>query len=257
MTSRYRVSLGGVQLDSLDKNILIRDVSYSPVTRRDTTFETANLNGFDTSASVYEGQNVTVQFEIHIYDTASRNAVCQKINQWANTRGSLVVNDRSGQYLPSVVCVQYASLKSVKNWTDPISIVFSTERIPFWQSNTEKAVNIYGTNVKGTLKMDGNIAYSLVTVNVTAVEPFSSLQLTVGNMFLKLKGLSVSVGSKLVVDYVNNRYMRIRVNGSSVMTKLDPSSSDDLRANCGANVSVGVISNGRVNAEFRGRGCWL
>ena len=257
MTSRYRVSMNDVQMDSLDKNILIRDISCSPITRRDTSFETANLDGFDTSASVFEGQSVTVQFEIHIYDPATRDAVCQKINKWANARGSLHISTRSGQYLRSASCVQFASVKSAKNWTDPISIVFSTERTPFWLSNNEKAVNISGMNIKGTLKMDGNISYSLVTVNVTALGPFSSLQLTVGNTVLKLKGLSVSAGGHLNVDYVNSRYLRIRVNGSSVMTKLDPTSSDDLRADCGKNVSVGVIANGKVSAEFIGRGCWL
>ena len=47
MTTRYRVSLGGVQMDTLDKNIVILDVSYAPITRNDTTTETVNLPGFE------------------------------------------------------------------------------------------------------------------------------------------------------------------------------------------------------------------
>lgn len=257
MITRYRVSLDGVQMDSLDNNIYILDVQYSPITRRDTTHEVANLDGYDLENSKYVGQTVTVTFELHIYDTKKRNAACQKINQWAGVRGALTVNDREGQYLRTVKCDQYAAINSVRNWTDPLTLVFSTERTPFWLSNTEKALTISGKNVNGTLKLDGNISYSLVTAEITANEKVTSLQITVGSTKLNLKGLNVATNKKVVIDYVNQRYLRIRADGASVMSKLQPESTDNLQAPCGANTKINLVSDGKVTAVFKGRGCWI
>lgn len=258
MTTRYRVSLGGVQMDSLDKNIVILDVSYAPITRNDTMTETVNTPGFERTSYRFQGQTVTVTFQLRIYDTKAKNAALQKINQWAAAQGNLVINDREGQYLPSVICTQFASLKSVRNWTDPMQLTFSSERVPFWLSNTEKVVTLSGKNAKGTLKMDGTVGLNnLVTVSVTATEVFKTLDLTVGSTKLSLKGLNVAAGKVLTVDYINQRYLRIRADGKSVLAQLDKGSSDNLQAACGASTSVAVVANGKVTAVFKGRGCWL
>ena len=257
MITRYRVSLGGVQLDSLDDNLAILDVQYSPLTKQERHYQTAGLDGFDTGEEKYEGQTVTITFELHIYDTAERNMVCQAVNKWANTPGSLVINDREGQYLRAVKCQQFAAIGSVRNWTDPITIIFTSERTPFWLSSSTKAVTISGKNAKGTLDLDGNVGNSLIECEVTAQAAVSSVQITVGDTVLKLSKLSIATGEKLVIDYTRSRYLRIRANGSSVLTKLDASSSDLLLAPCGAKTTVGIIANNKVTAKFTGRGCWL
>lgn len=257
MITRYRVSIGGIQLDSLDDNIVILDVSYSPVSKKDTTFVVADMDGMDNSETYYEQQTVTVTFQIRIYDPKERNAVCQKINQWAMSNGDLRINDRDSQYLSEVKCQQFANVGSVRNWTDELTLVFATERIPFWLSDTKKVVTISGKNASGTLKMDGNISNSLVSVTATANESVSSIQFTVGSTMLKLTGLSVAQNQKIIVDYIKNRYLRIRANGVSVMNKLDKTSSDLLLAKCGTNVSVKVVASGKVTALFEGRGEWV
>lgn len=256
MITRYRVAVDGVQMDSLDSNIYILDVQYPPITRRDTTHEVANLDGFDLENSKYVGQTVTVTFELHIYDIKKRNAVCQKINKWAGVRSTLTVNDREGQYLRTVKCDQFAAI-SARDWTAPLTLVFSTERTPFWLSNTEKTLTISGKNTNGTLKLDGNISYSLVTADITANEKVTSLQITVGSTKLNLKGLNVATNKKVVIDYVNQRYLRIRADGASVMSKLQPESSDNLQAPCGTNTKISLVSDGKVTAVFKGRGCWI
>lgn len=256
MITRYRVELGGTQLDSIDDRIVILDVGYSPVVSRDKTFVIADMQGFDTSETYYERRTVTVTFQLRIYDTAERNAVCDLINEWASQKANLQINDKEEKFLQNVNCQQFASIESVRNWLDPLSLVFTTERNPFWLSEETKTVTITGKNNKGTLKMDGNIESALVSVTATATEPVSSIQFTVGDSVLKLLGLSVAVGQKIVVDYINDRYLRIRANGASVMNKLDKSSSDLLLAPCGKNVSVGVVANGKVTAVFSGRGMW-
>lgn len=258
MITRYRISLDNVQLDSLDENIVIQDIGYSPISFRDKNRTSADLDGFDIDETYYESQTVTVSLQLRIYDTAKRNKAVQKINEWAKGMKTLQVNDREGQYLYAVKCQQFASVSSVRNWLDPLTLVFTTGYVPFWISSSAKTVTVVGKNNKGTLKMEGNADKpSLVSVTVTAEEAVSSIQLTVGDTMLKLTGLSVAIGQQIIIDYIRNRYLRVRANGASVLNKLDKSSSDRLMAKCGENVTVNVVASGRVSAVFSGRGLWL
>ena len=84
----------------------------------------------------------------------------------------------------------------------------------------------------------------------------TSLKLTVGSKTLELTGLSISTGQTIVIDYLRNRYLRIRANGSNVMQKLKATSSDNLTAACGKTTSIVVIADGKVSAVFKARGCW-
>ena len=257
MTSRYRISVGGVQLDTLDKNLLILDIGYANPDRNVKKQTAANLNGVDI-ADTYVGEGrVTVTFELHIYDVAKRNEACQKVNAWAAKGGSLVTNDRSGQYLQNVTCEQYADISSAKNWTDPLTLVFATTNNPYWVASKAKSVSMTGKSASGTLSMDGNTGSALVGVTVTANESISSLQMTCGSTTIKLTGISVASGKQVIVDYINSRFIRIRANGSSVMAKLDRSSSDNLLAKCGASNKVSISANGKVTASFSARGCFL
>ena len=256
MIGRYRVSLGDVQMDSLDENLLILDVKYSPVTKNLQEQTIANLDGFDIEDTSYGSRTVTVSFELHIYDVAERNKICQKVNQWAESAVMLKTNDREGQYL-IVHCAKNAEIESARNWTDPLTLVFETDVIPFWQSVETKTVTIAGRSARGTLKLDGNFGNNFVSVEVTAGAAVTALQLTTGSTTLKLTGLSVAAGQKVIIDYIRGRYLRIMANGASVMGRLDTNSSDNLKAKCNANTAVSVASNNSVTAVFTARGLWL
>lgn len=257
MTSRYRVKLGNVQLDSLDDRILILDVGYSQLEKNVSKYTTANLDGFDIHDEYISRQTVTVNFELRIYDTVERNEVLQRINEWAMLGGNLQVNDREEQYLSSVVCDQPAVLASVRNWTDPLTLVFSTTTNPYWLSSTPKTLTLSGKSAGGTLKMNGNIGDALVNVSITTEGTISSLQIVVGSTKLVLKGLSVPSGKKIVIDYIRDRYLRIIANGSSILSKLQTESTDDLHAKCGKDVNVSITANNKITAVFSGRGMWL
>lgn len=257
MTSRYEVTLGGVKLSTIDKNLLILDVSYTGVQPSIQTYNVANLEGYDVSKTYYEKQTVTVTFELHIYDTAKRNEALQSVNAWAGTtRKTLQINDRKNQYL-SVRCTQYATLNSVRNWTDPITIVFETDYIPFWMASTQKTLTLSGTTPSGTLKMDGNIGNALVTIEATANVAITSFKAVVGSTNVELKSISVPSGKTVVIDYIHERYLRVRANGSSVMSKLATTSTDRLLAPCGADTKVSIAASGKVTATVKARGMWL
>lgn len=256
MISRYRVSLDNVQMDSLDSNLRILDVGYSPLEKQVKQNVTADLDGYDIAQTVYTQRVVTVTFELHIYGIAERNAACQKVNEWAKNGGTLRINDRNKQML-TVTCSQLADIASARNWTDPLTIVFTSTYSPFWRSEDQRTLTLTGKNSSGTFKLDGNIGEALVSVTATAKATVSSFQITVGETTLKLTGISVGVNKQIVIDYIRNRYLRIRVDGNSVLTKLDPASSDNLRAKCGDSTPVSITANNSVTTMITARGCWL
>lgn len=257
MITRYRISVGGVQMDTLDDNLAILDISNAQPDRNRKKNTTANLNGIDLGDEYVGQQTVTVTFELHIYDTKKRNEALQKVNAWAQNGGTLILNDRAKQHLERVVCEQFADMTSVKKWTDPLTLVFATTSNPFWISDTAVARTLTGKAASGTLAVDGNTGSALVECSVTAAGAVSSIQLVCGSNTLKLTGLSLANGQKLIVDYIKGRYLRIRANGASVLAKLDPASADNLKAECGKTSTVSVTANDKVTAVFTARGCWL
>ena len=256
MTSRYEVTLGDVKMSTLDKDLLILDVGY-PVPEYETDeYTIANLDGYDISDTRLKKQLVTVTFELHIYDTQKRNEACQKVNAWAQAGGTLKINDRKDQYL-SVRCEQYASVESVRDWTAPLTLTFATVAIPYWQSTTQKVLTVSGASASGTLKMDGNTKEALVSVEVTANVAITAFEVTVGSTKIVLKDISVAKNKELIIDYKNSRFLRIRADGTSILKKLQPESTDNLRAKCGTNVAVTMKASGKVTAVFKARGLWL
>ena len=259
MRSRYRISVGGVQLDTLDDDLLILDIQHSEPDFQISENRNANEDGYDYKADseYFRKTTVTVLFELHIYDVAQRNAVCQKVNAWANAGGTLTVNDRANQQLRNVRCEKYASIASAKNWTDPLTLVFSTTYVPYWQSSTTKTLNLSGKTPKGKLTVDGNIGNALVSVEATANANVSSFKVEIGSTNIELKGLSLTNGQKLVIDYARNRYLRIKADGKSVMDKLQACSTDLLTAPCGTTTAVSISANNKVTAVITARGLWL
>lgn len=257
MISRYRVSLGGVQLDSLDDNIRILDIAYQPMEKQVNRQKTGDLDGFDISGETFQGQSVTVALEVHLYDTNERNEAIQKINQWAAAGGTLVTSDRKNQFL-TVRCARHAAVDSAKKWTDPVKLIFETTTRPYWESSAQKTVTLGGANVSGTLAMDGNTGKAMVGVEMTANAAISAVKFTVGSTVIDIAGLSMTSGQKLILDYLDGRYLRVKANGSSVMNKIVPENSSDLLlAECGKSTAVKVFANAKVTTKFLARGLWL
>lgn len=259
MTSRYSISLGGKKMESLStKKLMILDIQHS---QPDITFQTqtnANLNGVDIIDTYVGQRTVTVTFELHEYDIAARNALCQKVNEWAAAGGTLTTNDRANQQLVRVKCTQFADIASARNWTDPLTLVFSTTDCPYWVSQTAKSRTITGKSGSSKLTLDGNIGSALVSVTATAQEKITKITFKVDGMKLALTGLNVPKNKTVEVSYTKGRYLYIKANGSKAMSKLDPSSNDNLLMVCGKKDSpVSFSADGKASVTFTARGMWL
>lgn len=259
MTSRYSISVGGKKLESMyTKSLLILDIQHS---QPDLTFQTqtnANLDGVDVLDTYVGQRTVTVTFELRIYDIAARNAACQVINEWASKGGTLITNDRAGQQLMRVICTQYADIESAKNWTDPLTLVFSTTDCPYWVSQTAKSRTIAGPSGSSKLTLDGNVGSALVSVVATAQAKLTAITFKVDGRKLVLKGLNVPKGKTVEVSYLKGRYLYIKANGSKAISKLDPSSNDNLLMVCGKKDSpVSFSTDGKASVTFTARGMHL
>lgn len=257
MRSRYRISLNGIHLDTLDNNLLILDIGYSSVIEQVTQSRVALLDGYDFQNGYIDRQTVTVTFELHIYDVAKRNEACQKVNAWAKAGGTLITNDRAGQRLLYTRCEQFASIESARNWTDPLTLVFATTYVPYWQSVNAKTLTISGKSASGTLKMDGNYGKAPLTVDVVAGGKVTAFKITAGESVIQLKGLDIPNKGTLTISHTDNRFLRIRTD-KSVLSKLDPSVSTDLLVvPCGENTKISISADNKVTATITARGYWL
>lgn len=257
MIGRYRVAIGDVQMDSLSDDLLILDVGFSAPDFQINQNKSANLDGYDFVNQYYEKQSVTITFELHIYDIAKRNEACQKVNKWASSGLALTVNERKDQRLMFTRCEKFASIESSKSWTAPLTITISSTFLPYWQSVTTKTATIVGSG-SSVLKLDGNTSNALVSVEATAGTDVSSYKIEVGSTIIDfVKTLSLKPNDKLVIDYVDGRFLRIRQNGESALSKMDGASSDCLLAACGTNTTVKVKANGKITTVVSARGLWL
>lgn len=267
MRSRYRVSLAGVQLDTINDNLLILDVSHDPVDFSDTTYTIAGQDGYDLSGSRLLSRTVTVSFELHIYDIVKRQAACQDVITWAKDGGYLVVNDRTGQRL-TVRCKNYPAIESVRDWTAPLQVVFETTAVPYWEETTATAKSVSGTNTYGAVKVPGNAGDACVGVTVTATAKITTLQLEVrtqnssgswaSKSLLSLTGLSIPKNGTVTISYTGKRFLKIRdQDNKSLLANVASASTDRLTATCGVVNRFYIKANAKVTASFTVRGLWL
>ena len=258
MKSRYRIKLGDTHLDSLDNDILILDIQHSQPDRNIAKQTVANLDGYDV-ANITTGQrSVTVTFEIHTYDIAARNAVCQLVNKWAANGGTLRTNDRDGQHLEEVICEQYAEIDSAKNWTDPLTVVFSTTVNPNWVADKADVLTLTGTSTNSNLAVKGSPGiFAPVTATVTPAAKLTSLQITVGSSKVVLTGMNIAKNTDIKVDHISGRFLRIRSSGKSLMAYVNPNKTTDrLVAESGARSKFSISSDAKVTVKFEVEGCY-
>ena len=292
MTSRYTVSLDGKDMasinDNIKKGLLILDVSYSPLEYEITENVLGALDGYEIGKVYYKRRKVTVTFELHIYNVATRNAACQAVNNWAKNGGILRINDRGGQFL-SVHCETFADIESAKNWTDPLTIVFSTDTIPFWQAEKEDQKTVSGINNNAVMTVSGNIGYALVTITATPKQGLSKIMFSaygsgssglVNNSTslsqlqgtlsyvsmasaqiarsMTFSGLSLAAGETITISYTNNRYLSAVTNrNKSILGNLTKDSYDKLLVPCGKGCTFHFESNKACDVTFKVRGLYL
>lgn len=255
MKGRYEALLNGVPLSDINPKILILDINYPSHSFNDNSYSVAKRNGIRSDVRAFDPLTVTISFEIHEYDTRIRQDICNAVCLWAKNGGVLDVSDRVGQFL-RCVCSQFPSVASVRNWTDPLTIAFTANCIPFWQERIASAISLTaGTSGSGELFVPGSVNGALVEANIHTNELLSSVALTVNGRTLALSGLAVASGRDIKITYDNQAIQSIKVDSTSLLPYR--SGVDDLLANCGENNTVSFTSSASAKVTFSARGLWL
>lgn len=248
MISRYEAWIDGVALSSVDPSIYVLDIQPGGNNPGVRTNKVAGRAGARVTKKSFESLPVNILFEIHEYNTAKRQAVCDKIKSWANGK-ILTVSDRPDQQL-RVVCENYP-VATAKDWTSPLTVGFVGYNPPYWENRSETVIR---TSSSKSAFMPGNAPETLVSATITVGASISSLTVTTGSKSLVLTVSAVS-GDKIYIGYDENNILYIKKNTTSILDKR--TGDDDLSVPCGVFSEFSVTASGSVTAEFRARGCWL
>ena len=255
MTSRYQVTLNGISLSGLADEIYILDVNYAEPEFNDTRYRTAKRHGNRKDDRIFNSASVTISFEIHAYDTHKRQAIRNAVCAWAKNGGRLEINDREGQYL-ECDCSRFPAVASARNWTDPFTVTFTGNEIPFWQEIAPSTLTLSaGTSGNGSLFAPGSADGALVEAKIHANASLSSVSLTVNGRTLGLSGLSVASGKDIRITYDKQAIQSIKVDNTSLLDKL--TGVDDLLAKCGELNAVSFTASASVTVTISVRGYWL
>ena len=254
MISRYEATLNGVALSSISPDILILDISYRPASIQNEVYTTARRQGARIYRRYSNTTSCTITFEIHAYDIAERQVICNAIQTWARKGGVLQTNDRPGQRL-RCICETFPAINSVKNWTEALSITFTAYDLPFWEQYTPTSITLTGTSGSGTLYVPGCVEDAPVEADITAQGTVTSLNLTVNGRTLTLSGISVTSGQVIKIAYDDEMIQSIKVGNTSLLNRR--TGVDDLLVNCGEDNSFSFSSNAAVSVKYMVRGLWV
>lgn len=253
MISRYSVSLNGVDLASLDDNLLIMDISDSDPGYNHETFTRGNRQGARVYKNYKEKAGVEITFALRHYDIAARQEACQRVIQWARDGGVLRTNDRPGQFL-RCICESLPSVASALKWTDSLRISFAAYEVPYWQSEEYTSVSMTGKAGSGSITIPGSAPQTMMEVSITANATLNSITLQVGSTTMKLTGMGISKDKVITISYTEDEILRIMVNKTSLLNKR--TGSDDLIAACGKPVNVFFTADANCSVTFSARGRW-
>ena len=185
MITRYRFSIGSRQLDQMldtdyfsrairarikDKLVILNIGYTAPDFSR--TIETAGDNDGGIITRTYRQKaTVSVTFGLYIYNPQERFEACQYIKTQIRDGGTIQTSDRPGQALYNCVCEQFPEIDSARDWTAPLTMVFSAYAYPYWQSVSYDATRSINSTPSGTsmsITPSGNAPLSSPIILVTA-----------------------------------------------------------------------------------------
>lgn len=234
-----RVSLDGVQLDSLDDSIIISGVEEDPEKETTNTLEMTGRTGSRVVSSHVGEKKITVKFHLRNRKTdfGGRSEILEKITGWATYGKSLKSTTRPDRKI-QVKCTQKPKQIDPRNWTGEYTIVFTAYEKPFWE-NVTAATAISDVKASGSvvLEVDGNRDNEIrIDAKNMSGAMINKVNLGCGKYSMAFTGLALAANETLVIDYDSTLTQRIRIlqtDGKyrSVMDKR--TGSDDLKADPG------------------------
>ena len=255
-----RVSMDGIQLDSLDYRIIISGFE------EDVPGETRNaldIYGRIGSRQTFEHINskkVTVKFLLNVRkgNFAERNEILEKITKWARYGAVLKSSTRPDRQI-RVRCTALPKPSDPRKWTSEYTMTFEAREKPYWENTSVvKATGQVKANGSVSLDLDGNLQNRVVieAKNMSGAV-INNMTLECGDDSISFTNLGLAADETLKIGYSDEDVQSIRIinvsgTGRSVMDKR--TGSDDLRAEPGSvTVSYSAQRAIQLTATCRGR----
>jgi hypothetical protein len=254
MISRYEAYLNGIALSSISADILVHDIQYATPSYKNEVFSVAKRQGARIHRRYIGKAQTSIIFEIHTYNTATRQSICNAVQMWAKDGGILTTSDRPGQRF-RCVCETPPVITSASKWTDELSVVFSAYSVPYWEDEYYASTTLSGSSGSGNLFVPGSVDDVPVEVDIVPSGTLTSISLTVNGRTLSISGVSIASGTTIKIAYDDEMIQSIMAGTTSILNKR--TGVDDLLANGNKNNSIGFTSNVSCSVTFKGRGLWL
>ena len=250
-----RVALGGTQLDSLHRSIVIRGIDTGVPKETINAVNRMGGSGQRVTGQHWETMDVSVTFAIDIPhgDMAGRRTVWDSVMKWAMAGGWLTVGHMTGKRLYVDKAILPGS-GDLFNWTDDYTITFRAYNVPFWQDATATTVTeTVSTSGSLSLTVPGNVKTVMdFSFKNTSGSNVSDLSVTAGGNTIQLSGISLANNATVSITHGTDGLLRILKGSTSVYDKY--TGADDLVVSPGSNtVSITASGGGQATATVYGR----
>ena len=250
-----RVALGGVQLDSLDRRIVVRGVVAG--TPAQTVEETDRMGGCGRRITREHWDTLETQVVFGMLipktDLQGRRELYEKVAAWALKKGWLTVGHMEDRrmYVDQVILPPAADLW---NWTEDFTIVFRSVNVPFWRGATAKTATVGSiTSGSTTISVDSMLKCPLnVTFQNISGAVCTNFSISAGGNGLSFPGINLSGSGSLVISHTNAGLLTVTADGQNAYGKL--TGSDDLIVPPGdVKVTVNATRAGKLTITHYGR----
>ena len=252
MTTQFDCALDGILLSSLDESICVLDIREDAPKLR-TTSLIQYPEGHRLLQQQRESLSVQIRFSIHEEDPIRRREVAQAVHAWAAKGGLLTSSDRPGQQM-AVLCTGYPAT-AAEDWTEVLTLVFTSARVPYWEDAELTAVVGSGTM---TLTAPGTAKSTPVDVQIVnnAGMPLTKLMIRCGDTQMAFDGIEFTAGSSFLLTQSTGTLIA-RIGGKSVLPCRTPDSDDALLVPCGTSCTVSASADGALQTGFAVRGRYV
>ena len=223
MITKHRVSLNGIELDSLDNRIIILGVNEAAGKDTFSAVSTARGSGQRLTQQRRDTLDVTVRFAIKgPKDVTGRSQVFDAAAEWAYKGGWLIDGIRPDRRL-YVVCYQLATMGDMWEWTDEYTITFRAYGVPFWSQTLPASVtyNVMSTSaVTRGLEVGGTTAAPLeLSYTNDSSTALNTLSVSCDGYTLAFTELGLGYHETLTIDHAEDGIQRIRIVGVNGNTR--------------------------------------
>lgn len=251
MTTLYNCSLNGVPLAGVDDRICILDIREDAPKLRSAASPLPDGGRRVTQTR----ESLTVRITIAIQDETpiQRKKAMQAVHAWAMAGGVLTISDRPGQQL-TVECSQLPDI-SCADWTESLTIAFTTTHCPFWEDESATSVTGY-SSLTFTLPGTAEMAPVDAVITNTGTADATRVSIQCGPSYIIFEDIVLPAGAKLYLKTVNGVLSAI-IYGESVLACRTAGSSDLLLAPCGQDCIVCAMALQPLEATFSARGRYV